>query len=115
LDGPVVDLVLDWHRRNLGYVVGKRAAAPDGASVAFDITGPGGRTERNVLAVQNGRANAIDSDAAADAVLVCDVETYNALLCGRWQARDALANGRLRIEGDMSLGRQVADAMCYVF
>lgn len=116
LDGPVVDLVLAWHRRNLGYVVGKRAKAPEGSVVAFDVVNGGGdRVERNVLAVRDGRAVEIDDGDDTATELVCDVETYNALLCGRWSAADALRVERLRINGDPTLGRQVAEAMAYVF
>jgi putative sterol carrier protein len=109
----VVDLVLDWHRRNLGYVVGKKAGAPDGAVVMFDITGP--TVERVALAVEGGRAAIVDDPAHVDATLRLDTEAYNALLCGRWDAADTLSSGRLHIEGDVALGRQVAGAMGYVF
>lgn len=116
IDGPVVDLVLAWHRRNLGYVVGKRAKAPEGSVVAFDVVDQNGsRVERNVLAVRDGRAVEADEATEVDTELQCDVETYNALLCGRWTASDAQRDGRLRITGDTALGRQIADAMAYVF
>jgi uncharacterized protein (TIGR03083 family) len=113
LEGPVVELVLDWHRRNLGYVVGKKAGAPEGAVVVFDITGP--TVERTAVAVEGGRAAIVDDPAHVDATLRLDTEAYNALLCGRWAAADALDSGRLHIEGDAALGRQVAAAMGYVF
>ena len=113
LDGPVVELVLDWHRRNLGYVVGKRAGAPEGAVVVFDVTGP--TAERIAIGVENGRAALVDGSGPADTTLTLDVEAYNALLCGRWTASTALDQGRLRIDGDVELGRRVADAMGYVF
>ena len=51
----------------------------------------------------------------ADATLVLDVEAYNALLCGRWDAPRALDAGRLRLEGDEQLGRRVADSLAYLF
>jgi hypothetical protein len=44
-----------------------------------------------------------------------DLETFNALLCGRWDAATAIERDRLRIDGDIALGGQVADAMGYVF
>jgi uncharacterized protein (TIGR03083 family) len=110
LSGPVVDLVLDWHRRNIGYVVGKRAKAPDGSTVRFALADAPPVT----VSVIDGRAKVVD-DGTPDATLHLDVETYNALLCGRWDAATALERDRLRIDGDVALGGQVADAMGYVF
>jgi uncharacterized protein (TIGR03083 family) len=117
LTGPIVDLVLDWHRRNLGYVVGKRAKAPDGAVVRFALADAAPVT----VAVTDGRATVVDDAVVDDAgastttTLSLDVEAFNALLCGRWDASTALDRDRLRISGDTAVGRQVADAMGYVF
>jgi predicted lipid carrier protein YhbT len=105
----VVDLVLDWHRRNIGYVVGKRAKAPEGAVVEFALEDAAPIT----VAVRDGRATVVD-EADASATLTLDVEAFNALLCGRWSFDDALDKGRLRIDGDAALGRRVAEAMAYV-
>jgi uncharacterized protein (TIGR03083 family) len=110
LDGPVVDLVLEWHRRNIGYVVGKRAKAPDGSVVQFALDGRDAIT----VSVTDGRAKVVD-DATPGVTLHLDVETFNALLCGRWDAATAIDRDRLRIDGDVALGGQVADAMAYVF
>jgi uncharacterized protein (TIGR03083 family) len=111
LDGPVVDLVLEWHRRNIGFVVGKRAKAPDGAVVRFAL-----EDNRPItVGVVDGRAKVLDDEPAADTTLRLDVETFNALLCGRWDAATAIDRGRLHIDGDIALGGQVADAMAYVF
>jgi uncharacterized protein (TIGR03083 family) len=114
LEGPVVELVLGWHRRNLGYLVAKRAGAPEGSVVAFDVRGDG-VAERDVIQVVDGRGRPIDDDATPDATLVLDVEAYNALLCGRWDAPRALDAGRLRLDGDEQLGRRVADSLAYLF
>jgi uncharacterized protein (TIGR03083 family) len=110
LTGPVVDLVLDWHRRNIGYVVGKRAKAPDGTTVRFALTDAPPVT----VSVVEGRAKVVD-DATPDTTLNLDVETFNALLCGRWDAATAIERARLRIDGDIALGGRIADAMGYVF
>jgi uncharacterized protein (TIGR03083 family) len=115
LEGPVVDLVLDWHRRNLGYVVGKRAGAPDGSVVVFDVTGP--TRDRIAVEVAGGRASLADDRDAGNvtSTLSLDTEAFNALLCGRWDTTGAMDRGALRIEGDVELGRRVADSMGYVF
>ena len=66
------------------------------------------------MAVEGGRAKIV-ADRDADATLHLDVEALNALLCGRWDAATAIDRDRLRIDGDIALGGQVADAMAYVF
>jgi uncharacterized protein (TIGR03083 family) len=112
LDGPVVELVLEWHRRNIGYVVGKRAKAPEGSVVRFDLAGAAAPI---TVAVRDHRAAVVGDDVSPGTTLHLDVEAFNALLCGRWSAADATGRGRLRIDGDAALGLQVANAMGYVF
>jgi uncharacterized protein (TIGR03083 family) len=114
LSGPVVATVVAWHRRNLGYVVAKRGKAPDGTTVVFDVEGDDG--DRIAISVAGGRASEVDAATATPTTtLHLDVETFNALLSGRWDGAEAVASGRVRIEGEASLGNQVASAMAYVF
>jgi uncharacterized protein (TIGR03083 family) len=113
LRGPVVVAVMAWHRRNLGYVVAKRAAVADGTVVVFDVGGDEG--DRIAVRVSGGRGTVGDEAGDATTTLRTDVEAYNALLCGRWTAAEALSAGRLHIDGDEAVGRRVADAMGYVF
>jgi uncharacterized protein (TIGR03083 family) len=113
LTGPVVDAVLAWHRRSLGFIVGKKAGAPDGAIVEFAVTGP--TVAQYVIEVRDRRAAVVDQPSAAPtATLTTDTETFNALLCGRQTADDALANGTLTLGGDLAIARAVAGAMPYV-
>jgi uncharacterized protein (TIGR03083 family) len=113
LTGPVVDAVMAWHRRSLGFIVGKKAGAPDGAVVVFSVTGP--TVARLVVEVHDRRASVVESASATPtATLTLDTETFNALLCGRWTADDARAAKRLVLEGDITLARAVAGAMSYV-
>jgi uncharacterized protein (TIGR03083 family) len=114
LTGPVVDAVMAWHRRSLGFVVGKKAGAPDDSVVAFSVTGP--TRAHYVVEVHDRRATVVDSPSGPPtATLTLDTETFNALLCGRWTADDALAQGRLELDGDTTLAAAVAGAMAYVF
>jgi len=113
LTGPVVEAVMAWHLRSLGFIVGKRAGAPDGAIVEFAVTGP---TAANYfIAVRDRRATVVDRPSAAPtATLTCDTETFNALLCGRCVPDDALADGTLTLAGDLAIAQAVARAMPYV-
>ena len=114
LTGPVVDAVMAWHRRSLGFIVGKKAGAPEGSVVAFSVTGP--TAAHYMVEVRDGRATVLESATATPtATLTFDTEAFNALLCGRWTADDALARSRLTLDGDLTLARAVAGALSYVF
>jgi uncharacterized protein (TIGR03083 family) len=112
LTGPAVEHSIGRVTRAMPMVVGKRAGAPDGASVVFVIEGEAGGI---VPVVITGRA-AI-ADVAPDqptVTLTMDVETYAAVGFGRWSPDDALADGRITIEGDDALGRAVVHAMNFM-
>jgi uncharacterized protein (TIGR03083 family) len=112
--GPVVRLVLDWHRRSLGYIVARRAGAPDGAVVVFDVVGD--EPDRAVVEVRGTRARVVDAHPAEPTVTVrLDAVTFDALLCGRIDAEAALAGGSVALSGDQALGRQVLDNLAYLF
>ena len=114
LSGPVVDEAMAMHRGVLGFIVGKKAGAPDGSVVAFSVTGP--TVAHYLVEMRDRRAAVVDgASATATATLTCDTETYNALLCGRWTADDTLARGRLQLDGDLELATAVASSMGYVF
>jgi uncharacterized protein (TIGR03083 family) len=114
LTGPVVDTVMAWHRRSLGFIVGKKAGAPEGSVVVFSVTGP--TAARYVVEVHDRRASVVDTmSATPTATLTLDTETFNALLCGRWTVDDARSRGMLIFDGDTALAGAVADSMDYVF
>ena len=113
LTGPVVEAVMAWHRRTLGFIVGKKAGAPDGAVVDFIVSGP--TAAQFIVEVHDRRATVVESASAAPtATLTLDTETFNALLCGRWTVDDARAHGNLSLGGDIALAGAVARAMSYV-
>ena len=112
LSGPVVQHCLDWHARNMGFVVGKKASAPDGSTVVFAIDGDADGPR--CVAVADGRAKAsgvVDNPTAA---VHTDVDTYNALCCGRTDPANALAAGLVTFTGDQELGERVVLALAYV-
>jgi uncharacterized protein (TIGR03083 family) len=114
LTGPVVDSVLAWHARSLGYIVGKKAGAPEGAVVVFVVTGP--TAVVYAVAVREGRASVIgETPAVPTATLTLDTEAFIALLGGRWTADEAEASGRVQYTGDAAIAGAVARSMGYVF
>ncbi|WP_419918259.1 maleylpyruvate isomerase family mycothiol-dependent enzyme [Candidatus Poriferisocius sp.] len=112
LSGPVVQHCLDWHARNMGFVVGKKAGAPEGSNVVFDIDGDAG-SPRGV-AVIDGRAKPSAPAPHPTVTVHTDVDTYNALCCGRIDPGAALAAGLVTVGGDTELGKQIVLSLPYV-
>jgi uncharacterized protein (TIGR03083 family) len=111
LDGPIAERSVAKVAASAGYVVGKKAATPEGSTVVFDVHGP---TSIVVPVVVEGRARVLDEAPADPTVtLHLDTTTYVALGCGRWDLARALADGDVRIEGDEDLGRRVLDNMSF--
>ena len=108
--GPVADSALENITAALGFVVGKKAAAPDGASVVFRTTG-GNQIERAV--VVDGRAKVVpDAPEDPTVVLTMPFTTFVALGGGRIDADQAMEEGTV-VEGDTELGRRVLENMAF--
>jgi uncharacterized protein (TIGR03083 family) len=104
-DGPVADESISYFARFLPYVVGKRAGAPDGATVVFAI---GAR--RVVVEVVDGRARPTDTEPAAPTVtLSMPVATFAALVGGRADVPDDVV-----VDGDAQLGRRILDNLAFM-
>ena len=109
LEGPIARHSVGRVTRAMPMVVGKRAAAPEGATVVLDVTGPAGNV---VPVVVEGRARVLDDAPENSTVTVrMDAETYCCLGGGRLSASDAIADGRVSITGDDALGRRIVEAM----
>lgn len=107
--GPAVEVSLDEMAMAMGFVVGKRAAAPDGSSVTFDLTGD---AARRIHVRVNGRAAVVrELDGEATATLRLPVVSFSRIAGGRGDAAAHVA--RCEIEGDHALGRRVLDNLAY--
>jgi uncharacterized protein (TIGR03083 family) len=112
-DGPVVEHALARTTKALGFVVGKKAGAPDGSSVVFALTGP---LARRIAVVVDGRASVVeDVPDAPTVVLTMDAETLWCLGGGRWDPAAVLDDGRVTIDGDQALGRRVIESLNFMF
>jgi uncharacterized protein (TIGR03083 family) len=108
-DGPGAQLSVDEIALALGYLVGKRAQAPDGSSVTFDLTGP--RPRRLHVEVA-GRARLADElPGPATATIRLPLGTFTRLCGGR--VRPEQVSDQVTVRGDESLGRQVVGALAY--
>jgi len=105
LDGPVVDEAIGHFTRFLPYVVGKKAAAPQGSKVVFLIGG------RDPIAVEvaGGRGRPAADPGDPTVTLQIPVTTFAALVGGRSDAP-----GDSDITGDRQLGQRVLDSMGFL-
>jgi uncharacterized protein (TIGR03083 family) len=105
LDGSAVDVALGHFTTALGFVVGKKAGAPQGSSVVFDLAGP---TPRRYGVVVDGRAQLVDPAPEDPTVTISlPLTSFVALGGGRWTAEEARAAGGLEVGGDTELGERV--------
>lgn len=97
--GPVIELVLDEFQQSMGYVVGKKAGAPDGSSVTLSLG------TRDIHVLVEGRAAVVDSlPGPATATLTMTPLLFTRLAGGRSGADVS----SVAISGDEALGAQVA-------
>jgi uncharacterized protein (TIGR03083 family) len=114
LEGRVADLSLERiPAKGLGYVVGKKAAAPPGSVVVFDVEG----TPEIVAAISvppQGRAVLLEAAPADASVrITTDRRTFARLAGGRWSGEQARTHGVVRVDGDAALGDRVVDNMAF--
>jgi uncharacterized protein (TIGR03083 family) len=99
---PVVELVLDELQQSMGYVVGKKAGAPDGASVTFALG------TRSIDVLVDGRAAVVDAlPGPATTTLTMSPLLFTRLAGGR-EGADGAA---VAIDGDRELGERVVANM----
>jgi uncharacterized protein (TIGR03083 family) len=107
LEGPVADHAFGRIRSAMGFVVGKKAAAPQGSTVVFDVAGYAPIT----IGVE-GRAAEVPVPVDPTVTLHMDLETFNCLGCGRWTIERAAE--RVTIDGDRELAQRVLATMSFM-
>jgi uncharacterized protein (TIGR03083 family) len=106
-DGPCAAVALAEAADALGYIVGKRAAAPDGAAVTIELTGPEHVTWHVLV---DGRARLVGTlPGPPTAALRLTSHLFSRLAGGRVPAADHLAE--VTVDGDQELGRRVTLAL----
>jgi uncharacterized protein (TIGR03083 family) len=112
LTGAAVDRSLATTVGVTPYVVGKRARAPEGSTVAFDVTGATAR--RWAVTVEGGRARPVPGVPVDPTTRVsADIGTFMALACGRVDPDAELAAGRVTVHGDAEVGTAVVRNLGY--
>jgi len=107
--GPAAGHTVDRMLAGFPMVVGKRAAAPEGASVVLELTGP---VERELaVTVREGRAAPGARPDAPTAAIYLDSTTYAELAAGRTDPEPAITESRVTWTGDDTLARKIATSL----
>ncbi|MCZ7528012.1 MAG: maleylpyruvate isomerase family mycothiol-dependent enzyme [Acidimicrobiia bacterium] len=110
LEGPVAEAAVDRLVAAMPYVVGKKVRPGEGATVAFEVTGPVRRSF--VVGVEGGRARILEGHGGEPtARLAMDARTFCRLGCGRL----APTGAKVTVEGDEAVGRAVLERMNILF
>jgi uncharacterized protein (TIGR03083 family) len=122
--GPVADVALSRIASAMGFVVAKKAAAPDGASVRFVLAGAPPRLLDVEVEQGRGRVGSLtpvpspvsvaDGGPERSVVLDMDTELFWRLGCGRVLGEAALDAALVGIQGDLELGRNVVRNMAFM-
>ncbi|MCV7089448.1 maleylpyruvate isomerase family mycothiol-dependent enzyme [Mycobacterium interjectum] len=111
LRGPAPELSLDEIASTMGYVVGKRAKAPDGSRILFELTGP---VARDIRVNVDGRAQLVDDFGGQQptATIRLDGLQFTRLSGGRPMspARDR----DIELGGDKDVATQVVENLNFV-
>jgi uncharacterized protein (TIGR03083 family) len=107
--GPCAEMSLDEVGRALGYIVGKKAGAPDGAVVTIEVTGG---VNRQLHVAVDGRAAVVDTPPRPATVTVAlPFGLFMRLAGGR--VDPAAHQGEVTVTGDEELGRRVVASLPY--
>ncbi len=112
-DGAAAALAIERLASAMPFIVGKKAGAPEGSAVRFELTGSEPR--RLDVVVRGGRAAvdpAFESDPTVE--LRMDLEVFWRLGCGRVAGEAARGAGLVEIRGDTELGERVVDSMAFM-
>ena len=105
--GPQAEITVDEIALALGFIVGKKAGAPEGSAVTFDLTG--GVTRTIHVAVE-GRATVVDRlQSPADVTLQMNSGLFVRLAGGR--VDPAASIDQVTLSGDEDLGVRVVTAL----
>lgn len=111
LDGPAAELSLDEIAATMGYVVGKRAKAPDGSRVLFELTGP---LSRSIRVSVDGRARLVDDFGGQEPTVTIRLDglQFTRLAGGRPMCR--ARSQSVDLGGDQDVAAQIVEHLNFV-
>jgi uncharacterized protein (TIGR03083 family) len=126
-------VAVDQVQRAMGFVVGKKAEAPEESVVRFSVNGPAHDARAFALAIHDGRAGPAAEGADPTVTLAMSSVDFVRLGCGRvhhWEVGPvppfgsaghsgsvghAGAAAQVEVEGDAALGKRVLESMNFMF
>lgn len=94
-----------------GFVIGKKAGAPDGSRVEVTLTGP---VTGVVRVAVDGRAAVVDEfDGGPTVTLALSSHDWLALTGGRIDPQPLIDDGRVALGGDVDLARHMASHLAF--
>jgi uncharacterized protein (TIGR03083 family) len=107
LSGPQAEQSLDEVARALGFIVGKKAGAPQGSTVEVELTGP---TSRRLFVSVDGRAAVVPSlDREPTAKVTMPFDLFMPMASGRVPTDPAAAG--ITLSGDTDLAARVVASL----
>ena len=111
-DGLPAEIAIDEVSSAAGYIVGKKAGAPEGSRIQITISGPIERTLR--VGVNEGRASLVESfNEDPTSTLTMSSLDFTALTGGRDDSTKYIEDGRVVLGGDLEVARQIAENLAY--
>ena len=110
-EGPVAMLALGRIASAMGYVVAKKAAAPQGTEVCFELLRS--PLERVGVVVRDGRG-VMEEVKQPTSEIQMDAELFWRLACGRVTGDAALDAGIVGLRGDLDLAARVVRNMTFM-
>jgi uncharacterized protein (TIGR03083 family) len=111
--GPAAEQAVDEIVRAIGYMVGKKAGAPEGSGVLIRLTGP---VAREIAVSVDGKARAVDAlGGEPTATVELSSNAFTRLACGRVDPEGVIAGdlGGVTLSGDLDLARRVATNLAF--
>lgn len=110
LDGATPQFVLERMQTTIPRSLVKKARAPAGTTLFCDVTTPPGRSFALEVRDDN-RAYEIDPPPHPTVAMRTTSEGLLRFLGGRWNIEEAIEDGRVQLEGDARLGRDILNSL----
>lgn len=111
LDGIASQLSLDEITATMGYVVGKRAKAPDGSRILFELTGP---VARSIRVDVNGRAQVVGDFGGQDPTVTIRLDGLQFTRLSGGRPMSPARAQDIELGGDKDVAAQVVEHLNFV-
>ena len=111
LVGPASALSLDEITGSMGYVVGKRAKAPEGSRVLFELTGP---LCRSIRVSVDGRAQVVDDFGGQGPTVTIRLDGLQFTRLAGGRPLCPVRSQGIELGGDKDVGAQVVEHLNFV-